>query len=256
MANKKLVNQASICTLARSYNILDYYFNLRTKISHAYHGENLNNLSKKDLHWLINELLLEHYTGESTLKAKLVNSFIQKDVVAAFEIKVNNSRVDFLTINGDSKSFEIKSELDNLTKLSKQICDYQKVFDENYIVVDEKHYLNALKLVPDNYGVIVLHGHELTKDKKAFPNTKLDPEMQLSLFSKKELAQNFRIDAVTIDEIIINFDPSEINTIFKEMLKKRYAKRWKFLIDNQTKINSIDYQFFFQHNIQPDIIYQ
>jgi len=255
MATRKLINEASICTLARSYNILDYYQNLKTVVSHAY-SHNLNDCPKQDLHWLINELLLENYTGESTLKAKLADLFIQKNVIAAFEIKVNTSRVDFLTINGESKSFEIKSELDNLYKLSKQVNDYEKVFDENHIVIDEKHYTKALELIPDHYGIIVLHGHQLTIDKKADVNVNLVPEMQLSLFSKKELNQAFKIPAITADEILINYEPHEINSIFKEMLKKRYAKRWQFLVDNRDRIYATDYQFFFQHNINPAIIYK
>jgi hypothetical protein len=255
MAIRKLINEASICTLARSYNILDYYQNLKAVLSHVY-SHNLNNCPKQELHWLINELLLENYTGESTLKAKLTDLFIQKDVVAAFEIKVNNSRVDFLTINGESKSFEIKSELDNLYKLSKQVSDYEKVFDENYIVIDEKHFTKAKKLIPDHYGIIVLHGHQLINDKTASPNEKLDSEKQLRLFTKKELAQTFKIPDITTEEIQINYVPEEINERFKEMLKKRYTKRWQFLVDNKKQIYPIDYQFFFQHNIQPRIIYR
>jgi hypothetical protein len=39
------------------------------------------------------------------------------------------------------------------------------------------------------------------------------------------------------------------------MLKRRYAKRWKFLVENKKSIYGIDYQFFFQHNIEPNVIY-
>ena len=255
MLDKKTVNDFSVSTLARSYNILDFFENLRNMVSHSYRGRNLDQFTKPSLHYLINEILLEHYKGESTLKAKLVELFIKKDVTAAFEIKVNKSRVDFLTINGESKSFEIKSELDNLLKLPKQIDDYQKAFDYNYIVIDEKHYNNALKLIPKHYGVLVLHGHKLTEDRRAELNTKLNPLMQLKLFTKKELTQTFKIPGLTEEEVLINFEASEINDWFKVMLKKRYAKRWSFLVENKKKINPIDYQFFFQHNIRPEVIY-
>jgi hypothetical protein len=255
MVNRNFINDASISTLARSYNILDYFQNLKTVVSHTYTGTNLEQFSKFDLHWLINELLLEHYCGECTLKAKLVDLFIQTNATAAFEIKVNNSRVDFLTINGKSRSFEIKSELDNLYKLSKQINDYEKVFDENYIAIDEKHYSKAIRLIPDQYGIMVLHGSKLTMDREPLANKKLEPEMQLNLFSKKELSQIFKLPGITKEEIFINFEPEEINNFFKDMLKRRYSKRWQFLVDNQKNICSIDYQFFFQHNILPEIIY-
>jgi hypothetical protein len=176
-------------------------------------------------------------------------------VIAAFEIRVNNSRVDFLTINGDTKSFEIKSELDNLQKLTKQISDYEKVFDYNYVVIDEKHYSKAVKLIPRRYGIFVLHGNILTEDRPAELNSRLDPLMQLKLFTKKELSQTFKVPGVTIEELYGNYEVDEINDAFKKMLKNRYVKRWKFLVDNKKTIHAIDYQFFFKHNIQPSIIY-
>jgi len=256
MFKRTTIDETLISTLARSYNILEYHDNLRKIVSYTYKGRNLMQYANKGIHWLINEILLEHYKGESTLKAKLVELFIKKDVTAAFEIKVNRSRVDFLTVNGESRSFEIKSELDNLHKLPKQISDYQRVFDYNYIVIDEKHYSKAVKLIPNHYGVMVLHGHLLTEDKPAELNGRLDPSTQLKLFTKKEFSQSFKTPGITEDEILINFDEKEINSIFKAMLKKRYAKRWNFLVDNKTKIHSIDYQYFFQHNIEPRIIYE
>lgn len=249
------MNANNIAALARTYNVLEYPEKLRRMLSNVYCSENLNEYNKPGLHWLISELLLDHYRGESTLKAKLVKLFIQKDVTAAFEIKVHNSRVDFLTINGDTKSFEIKSELDNLQKLEKQIKDYQKVFDYNYIVIDEKHYDKAMKLIPERYGVMVLHGNTLSEDRSATRNEILNPILQLSLFTKKELTTVFKIPNTTAQEIDANFEPEEVAVRFKDMLKKRYTRRWEFLKINESNICPIDYQYFFQHNIEPKVIY-
>lgn len=255
MIRKNEIDHNLISTLARSYNILEQHGILKKIVAHTYKGQNLEDYSDKNIHWLINELLLEHYKGECTLKAKLVDLFVKKDVTAAFEIRVNKSRVDFLTVNGESKSFEIKSELDNLSKLPKQISDYQKVFDYNYIVIDEKHYKTAMTLIPKYYGVLVLHGHILTEDKPAKLNNGLDSATQLKLLTKKEFSQAFKIEGITKEEVLVNFSQEEINFYFKQILKKRYCKKWDFIIDNKKKINPIDYQFFFNHNILPEIIY-
>lgn len=255
MPAKGSINVSSVSSLARSYNTLDFFERLRNIVSHTYLGNNIDQYTKRNLHWLINEILIEHYKGETTLKAKLVDLFVKKDVTAAFEIRVNKSRADFLTINGETRSFEIKSGLDNLYKLPKQISDYQKVFDHNYVVVDEIHHANAMKLIPPGYGVMVLHGHILTEDRQATANSNLDSATQLSLFTKKEFGQFFKIAGANREEVLMNFETEEINSIFKKMLKARYEKKWAFLKSNQARINSIDYQFFFQHNISPDIIY-
>ncbi|HEX6431359.1 MAG TPA: sce7726 family protein, partial [Niastella sp.] len=181
--------------------MLELASSLRHLVSASYLGKNLDAFSKADLHWLINEMLLEQFRGEVILKARLVNLFLRQNVTAAFEIKVHRSRADFLTLNGVSKSFEIKSALDNLYKLPKQINDYLRVFDYNYLVIDECHYKKALTIIPDRYGIMVLHGHQLTEERPAALNTYLDSETQLKLFTKKEFAQTFRIPGISMHEV-------------------------------------------------------
>lgn len=250
-----VIDSSIIAAMARSYNILSKEGSLENLISHFYKGKDLDQLMKRDYHWLINEFLLKNYRGEATVKAKLVKRFFKSDVTAAFEMRVHRSRLDFLTINGESRSYEIKSELDNLAKLSKQVNDYEKVFDYNFIVIDEIHYKKALQLIPQHYGILILHGQELLEERSAQLNDRLDTVSQLTLFTKKEFAQIFRIEAITLNEVLVNFTTAEINYWFKVMLKRRYAKRWDFLVSNMDNIFPIDYEFFFQHNIRPDIIY-
>jgi len=181
--------------------------------------------------------------------------FVEKDVTAAFEIKVNNSRVDFITVNGDTRSYEIKSGIDNLNKLAKQVNDYEKVFEFNYIVIDEKHLKGAVEIIPGHYGIFVLEKEKLVRKKVAEKNSCLESEMQLQLFTKKELSQQFKNTQPSILEILKQYSAEEINGNFKVMLKKRYEKRWSFLKQNMPDILPIDYQYFFNHNIQPQIIY-
>lgn len=249
------INESAITALARSYNILDYSHTLRTILTSLLPNNNFNNFAKFDLHKAINYILTNRYKGESGLKAKLVEMFIEKDVTAAFEIRVNNSRVDFLTINGDTKSYEIKSGIDNLKKLAKQVSDYEKVFEYNYIVIDEKHLPGAINLIPAHYGIYVMVKEKLVRKKIATKNCCLEAEIQLRLFTKKELGQHFIEVNPIISEIAKQFSETEINERFKIMLKKRYAKKWTFLKENLEEILPIDYQYFFHHNIQPQVIY-
>ena len=126
----------------------------------------------------------------------------------------------------------------------------------NYIVIDEKHYKQALKLIPEYYGIYVLEKNEINEDKKAILNTNLDAIAQLSLFTKKELQQSFRTSNPNIFIIREHFCRNEINKHFKEMLKNRYQKKWNFLRNNFEHILPIDYQYFFHHNVKPEIIYR
>ncbi|MHB8258695.1 MAG: sce7726 family protein [Bacteroidia bacterium] len=253
--NIENLNAEAVTTLARSYNLLDYTPKLRGIITSVFGISDFNGITKYDLHQLINDTLLLKYKGESTLKSLLVEEFITRKVVAAFEIKVNSSRVDFLTINGDTQSFEIKSELDNLSKLHKQVSDYAKVFEYNHIVIDDKHYENALKIIPAEYGIWSLKNGKKITLRKPTKNAQLDASLQLNLFTKKELASYFTFNSGNANEILNYYTTSQINTTFKLMLKKRYYKRWNFLINNKQDILPIDYQFFFNSNINPKDIY-
>lgn len=255
MIERNFLSANMVSSLARSYNPLESCQSLQNLLLTGTSQSNIQGLTKSDLHRVINDIVIRHHKGETTLKAKLVDKFIKSKVTAAFEIRVNKSRADFLTINGDSKSFEIKSELDNLTKLAKQVSDYEKVFDFNYVVIDQRHYVKAMEIIPERYGIMVMGKDKLIENRIGKRNNRHDVFRQLELFSKKEFAQTFPLSGLTKEEVLINFTDEEINERFKQMLKDRYSKRWSFLVKNAMQINPIDYQFFFQHNLAPNIIY-
>jgi hypothetical protein len=243
-------------TLAKNYNVLDYYVKLEMLLKSVYPLDTFDHFSKYELHKLFNDILFQNYNGEEILKYKLFQRHINKrNIVAAFEIKVNNSRVDFLTINGHTTSFEIKTELDTLARLSKQAEDYMLAFEYNYLIVDKKHIEKAKDLLPESFGIWCYENGKYKKFKKAILNDNIDPKVQLGLLTKKELYDNFPDQRGVPKEILISYDPTKINRLFKKILKSRYRHRWNFLISNQADILPIDTQFFFNTNIQPNYIY-
>lgn len=251
-----LINTETINFLAKNYNTLDYYVKLSTLLKNVYPLYNFENYSKYELHKLLNDTLIQHYNGEEIHKYKLFEQNLKKrNIIGAFEMKVNNSRVDFLTINGYTTSYEIKSELDNLTKLSKQMADYILAFEYNYLVIDERHLEKANNLLPEKFGLWSYKNGKYKKLKKAELNDKIDPEMQLKLLTKKELAASFPEQQGIKKKILANNNSQIINTSFKQTIKNRYRDRWNFLILKHKLIFPIDVQFFFNKNIEPSHIY-
>lgn len=250
------VNYDSIKKIAREYSTLDYFSSLANLLKNIYPTEVFTEYSKKSLHQKINDVLLHHYKGEYELKYILSKLFFNKNLVAAFEMRVNKSRADFLTVNGVSKSFEIKSELDNLDKLQKQSSDYGMVFDYNYLVVDPKHINKALDIIPESFGVWSFSNGKKQIRRNATLNASIDPEMQLKLLTKKELSTWFSEERGEIKQILKSKSPLEINYLFKKTLKERYRIRWEFLVRHQESILPIDIQFFFNTNINPEFIYR
>jgi hypothetical protein len=239
--------------LARSYNSLHTAKQLRETLSTFFSTDKFQEYSKLQLLTKYNQTLFENYKGEEVLKYFLAKEFRKKKYIGAFEVKAKSSRADFLVINGNTKSFEIKSRLDNLSRVPKQISDYGDVFEYNTLVIDSIHLDCVTKLVPEHYGIWFFEKGKKVVYRDASYSPNLCAQSQLTLFNKKELTQRF--NTFNFSEILDNFTLQEINTALNLTLKKRYEKRWQFLTKRWNEILPIDVQFFFQTNIQPEIIY-
>ena len=239
--------------LARSYNALSYANQLRSLLTSFFQTDNYRELTKYELAKIINDVVFKHYHGEQILKYKLAKEFIDKKYAAAFEVKAKSSRIDFLAINGDTKSFEIKSKIDTLNRLNKQVSDYGDVFEFNTVVIDTMHLSNVIKIIPEYYGIWYFEGSKKIIHRAAEYSPNINATEQLGLFNKKELRLSF--GSVDKNEILALNNSSKINQKLKEMLKNRYFDRWNFVRSNWDKILPIDLQFFFNTNVKPEIIY-
>jgi hypothetical protein len=239
--------------LARSYNTLSYTPQLRGLLAAFFQTDKFNNMTKYELAKTVNDTLFNNYEGEQILKYKLAKDFRNKNYVAAFEVRAKNSRTDFLVINGDTKSFEVKSKIDTLNRLSKQVDDYGDVFEYNTVVIDKSHLNNVLDKLPDFYGIWYFEGSKKVIYREAKYSPKINAIEQLGLMNKKELNKAFGNSNKA--EILKTFDHIKINDALKVTLKQRYYDRWAFVQSNWDKILPIDVQFFFNTNVKPEIIY-
>lgn len=248
-----LIDPKLVKEIVKSYNPLDYTPKLRELLSVIYPQKNLDNFCKLDLHKEINDLIIDGYEGEQVLKYRLFKAFQHEKLVAAYEIKVKNSRVDFLTINGHTTSFEIKSNLDNLDKLAKQSDDYLTAFEFNNIVVHERHLRRCINIIPKSFGLITVDKVKHRVVRKPVFNKCLHAETQLGLLSKKELVKYYGSTDTSV--VLGNVATDKINDLFKLALKDRYRARWDFIVENSDDIMPIDLQFFFNKSIKPVFIY-
>ncbi len=70
------------------------------------------------------------------------------------EFPMGDSRADLLLVTRTKLiGLEIKSDRDSFVRLSRQIKDYEKFFDENYLVVGTYHVEEALRTVPAHWGI-------------------------------------------------------------------------------------------------------
>ncbi len=67
----------------------------------------------------------------------------------------HSTRIDIAVVNGILHGYEIKSDLDTLERLPKQMNSYNSIFDQITLVVGSQHLYDAFNLVPDHWGIMV-----------------------------------------------------------------------------------------------------
>src|SRR5690554_5199612 len=115
------------------------------------------------------------YIYKNNLIIDIIKTHSLKSTLILNELKIGASKADLVMLNGAIRVYEIKTELDGLGKLSKQLNDYQKFADKVYVVTDEK-FVEKIKVeyADTNIGIIVLDAkNKLQTIKEAEKNSSL-----------------------------------------------------------------------------------
>lgn len=102
------------------------------------------------------------------------------------EKTIGSSVCDVMAVTDCLCGYEIKSDVDNYSRLESQIRSYDWFFDQNYLVVGNKHIDSAKMKVPDHWGILCIYEDDVTIVRKAEKNT-ASHRSQLSLLWKLEL---------------------------------------------------------------------
>lgn len=218
-----------------------------------------------------NEIIMNLYPGEKVVKYHLIKQYLNiKDEVSLFEYKIDNSRLDVGRINGQSYAYEIKTKLDSLDRLEKQLEDYSKVFEKIYVILDEKHLEKTKQILPTHCGIIQ---YAIKRNKCLFKTIQeasfspyIDPEAQIRNLPTKELAFVLRkmgmkevpnVREEREKEIRARCHQEQLNELFKLAVKKKFQIRWNYICKNFDRIQPVDVQFFFNYSpyIDPENIY-
>lgn len=166
----------------------------------------------------INEILKNHETNH-----KIITEFY-----------VNNSRADLVIINGTTTVYEIKTELDTLNRLEKQLEDYVKVFDKIYVVTN-KNLVNPVKNILKNnisiknVGIYILENDgNLKKAKQSYSHIKkLDKESIYNCLLKKE-SEKIDSNYILAKQKFLKYSNARAHNLFKEFLISR-EKKYEFI---------------------------
>lgn len=149
-------------------------------------------------------------------------------------------RADLLSIiDNETIAFEIKSELDSLTKLEGQLNDYIDVFNKVYVVLADKFKKNfKISKLPRSVGIIYVNNNaQINIYRKAKSRKILNKEKLIYLFNKNEMNIYNNIDKnLSLGKTRARFlKKNTIHSIVeysKITLMNKYIKQYKkFMIE-------------------------
>ncbi len=109
------------------------------------------------------------------------------------EKQMGRSRADVVMVTPNAiYGIEIKSDADTYVRLKRQVQDYDRFYDYNYIVVGTSHAMHIEEHIPDWWGIITVELEDEETDfyilRKPVVNPKMKWKQKLSMLWRPELA--------------------------------------------------------------------
>jgi hypothetical protein len=218
----------------------------RYNLSEKYRGESYLNVLKNSY-----KILERSYPNEYILKNEFINQWIKKelgndDSIVINEFRIGKAIADLAMFNGVSRAFEIKTILDKEYRLSGQLTEYRKIFNELYLIVPlslKAKYLNY----EESIGIITYDSKnkEFELCREAVKNTEIDPVTLMELLHTREYLEivkeylgnlpsmNVFTQYDICKEILCTIPHNLLNKLFLRTIKKRKINNLFF-----NKINS------------------
>ena len=132
---------------------------------------------------------------DADIRDPLCDYFEEKYGIVRFfeELSMGKSRADIVLVTADALiGVEIKSDADTYERLARQVKDYDRFFDLNYVVVGTSHALHVQEHVPEHWGIITVERAagrlDLYELRRPSPHKKVRLTNQLELLWRREWA--------------------------------------------------------------------
>ena len=118
------------------------------------------------------------------------------------EKQIAKSRADVMLVLEEALvGVEIKSDADTYTRLARQIKDYNKFFDYNYVVVGSSHSKHVDEHIPEYWGIIVATEDEQDINFQVLREPGINKRAQKTYKMKRKLSILWRPELARIQEI-------------------------------------------------------
>lgn len=152
-------------------------------------------------------------------------------------------RADLVTIiDNKTVAFEIKSELDSLSKLPAQIDDYIDVFNEVYVVLAEKYKRSSIvSKLPQKVGIYYIDkNNKISLQRKAKEQKILNPDKLVYFFKKEEMIRLNNINSdfslrKTREKFLKQNSIKNIVEYSKNILRNKYQEQFRTFLNEKGK---------------------
>lgn len=108
------------------------------------------------------------------------------------EKQMGRSRADIvMVLPGELAGIEIKSDADTYARLERQVKDYDRFFDRNYVVAGSTHAMHIEEHVPEYWGIISVEWLDERVDfymiREAHRNPKMEMKQKIRILWRPEL---------------------------------------------------------------------
>lgn len=187
----------------------------------------------------IYKVLERNYPNEYIYKNEFLNQWLKKELgtnnsILFNEFRIGKATADLVLFNGSSKVFEIKTLLDTDYRLSSQLEEYKKLFNEIYLIIP--HSLESKYLANDYRIGIISYEQEsrlfrITRDAES--NYEPDFSIIMDVLHTREYKEMVEVYYGSLPEMtdftqfeickeLIDKIPSrDLNSLFVNTMKKR-----------------------------------
>jgi hypothetical protein len=185
-----------------------------------------------------------HESTDALIRGEL-RSFVKSEhesapeavFVEEFALYGGAIRADFVSLNGVSHGYEIKSDRDTLFRLPRQVSAYNAVFERATLISAERHISSARSIIPKWWGIIRVTWREsltltLERIRESRSNPSPDGEAIASLLWRPEALQlltSLGLDGgvrsksmhCLIERLALSVDRRKLSNCVREIIRAR-----------------------------------
>lgn len=169
------------------------------------------------------------------------------------EINMGKSRADAIMITeNEIIGFEFKSDKDTFARLYRQVSDYDKYYDRNYLVIGKHFEKKARENIPDYWGIIMVYEDDKTGEilvsniRKAAKTPTGNLKRQLGFLWRNELisiVKKYKLGGVSdknkvklANLLYKNLDKDILKTeMINEIFEREYPKIFYYVYDTPVR---------------------